>query len=156
MVKLFPNCRKAQQLVYRIQEMLDKEFPNAKMEILAYGDGCLKNSFTKGVSIWELADPVVCPAYTAGIKGVPNEVKIKYLADNEFATLCGNELEDNIKSAIKKRLNNDLIGDMDNEGCTPRNFTDIYGSTMDLISGSGSKGTPFVWLHNPAKNYAQD
>lgn len=156
LVKLFPNVRKARQFVYRVQEMLDKEFSNTKMEVLTYGDGCFKNSFTKGVSIWELADPVVCPAYTAGIEGMPNEVKIKYLADNEFAALRGEELEDGIKKAISERLNNDMIGDMDNEGCTPRKLTDIDGSTMDLISGSGSKGTPFVWLHNPRKNYSQD
>ena len=156
LVKLFPNVRKARQFVYRLQEMLDKEFPNVKMEILTYGDGCFKNSFTKGVSIWELADPVVCPAYTAGIEGTPNEVKLKYLADNEFSMLRGEDLEDCIKSAIKERINKDVIGDMDNQGCTPRSFTDIYGSTMDLVSGSGSKGTPFVWLHNPTKNYAQD
>lgn len=156
LVKLFPNVRKARQFVYKVQEMLDKKFPNNHLEVLTYGDGCFKNSFTKGVSIWELADPVVCPAYTAGLEGVPNEVKIKYLADNEFATLRGEELQDSIKNAIKERLNNDLIGDMDNQGCTPRSFTDIYGSTMDLISGSGSKGTPFVWLHNPRKNYSQD
>jgi len=156
LVKLFPNVRKARQFVYRVQEMLDREFPNVKMEILIYGDGCFKNSFTKGVSIWELADPVVCPAYTAGIEGTPNEVKIKYLADNEFSMLRGEELEDSIKSAIKERISKDVIGGMDNQGCTPRSFTDIYGSTMDLVSGSGSKGTPFVWLHHPRKNYAQD
>lgn len=156
LVKLFPNVRKARQFVYRVQEMLDKEFSNTKMEVLTYGDGCFKNSYTKGVSIWEFADPVVSPAYTAELEGMPNEVKIKYLADNEFATLRGEELEDSIKKAISERLNNDMIGDMDNEGCTPRKLTDIDGSTMDLISGSGSKGTPFVWLHNPRKNYSQD
>lgn len=156
MVKLFPNCRKAQQLVYRIQEMLDKEFPNAKISVMAYGDGAFHSPYNKGVSIWELADPVVSPAYTKELEGMPNEIKIKYLADNEFESLCGSELEDSIKKAISERVNNNLIGDMDNEGCTPRRLTDIYGSCMDLISGSGSKGTPFVWLHNPAKNYAQD
>ena len=156
LVKLFPNVRKTQQFVYRVQQMLDEEFPNTRLEVMAYGDGAFCSPFYKGISIWELADPVVSPAYTRGLEGMPNEIKIKYLADNEFCTLRGKELEDSIKNVLKERLSKDMIGHMDNEGCTPRRFTDIYGSAMDLISGSGSKGTPFVWLHNPSKNYSQD
>lgn len=156
LVKLFPNGRKATQFVYKVQEELDKEFPNARINVMAYGDGAFRSPYYKGISIWELADPVVSPAYTRELEGFPNEIKIKYLADNEFATSTGKELEDNIKKAINERLNEDRIGDMDNEGCTPRRLTDIYGSAMDLVSGSGSKGTPFVWLHHPSKNYAQN
>lgn len=156
MVKLFPNVRKARQFVYCLQERLDKEFPGIYLDVMVYGDGAFKSPYNKGVSIWELADPVVSPAYTYGLEGMPNEIKIKYLADNEFSDSVGKELEDNIKDAIRERLNNDLIGDMDNQGCTPRSTTDIYGSCMDLISGSGSKGTPLVWLHKPKRNYAED
>lgn len=155
LVKLFPNVRKSQQFVYRVQEMLDKEI-NRNLEVMLFGDGAFKSPHNQGVSIWELADPVVSPAYTKGLEGMPNEVKIKYLADNEFSNLRGEELEDSVKKAIAERVGNNLIGNMDNEGCTPRKLTDIDGSTMDLISGSGSKGTPFVWLHNPRKNYSQD
>lgn len=155
-VKLFPNVRKARQFVYRVQERFDKEFSYAKIGVMIYGDGAFHSPYNQGVSIWELADPVVSPAYTNDVEGVPNEIKIKYLADNEFAESYGTELEDNIKDAIRERLNKNNIGHMDNEGCTPRKLTDIYGSCMDLVSGSGSKGTPFVWLHNPQKNYSED
>lgn len=154
-VKLFPNVRKARQLVYRIQERLDNCL-GVNVEVLVNGDGAFKSPYYKGISIWELADPVVSPAYTAGLEGMPNEFKLKYLADAEFNDLVGQELEDKIKERIAKKTSESLIGDMSNEGCTPRFKNVLFGSCADLLTGSGDRGTPIVYFHDPEKNYSQD
>lgn len=154
-VKLFPNIRKTRQLIYRIQESLDALL-GAKLEIMAYGDGAFCSPYYKGISIWELADPVVSPAYTTGLEGMPNELKLKYLADSEFNNLTGNELRDKIKEKIASKTEESLIGNMDNEGCTPRQKNWLLGSCADLLSGSGDKGTFMVYFHDYEKNYAQD
>ena len=154
-VKLFPNIRKARQLVYKVQERIDDIF-RIKSEVFIYGDGAFKSPYYQGVSIWELADPVVCPAYTAGLEGLPNELKIKYLADSEYSNLSGEELQDAIKSRIAKKTGDSLIGDMSNAGSTPRYKNWLLGSAADLITGSGDKGCPFVLFHDYDKNYAQD
>lgn len=154
-IKLFPNVRKARQLVYRIQERLDHCL-GANVEVLVNGDGAFKSPYYKGISIWELADPVVSPAYTAGLEGMPNELKLKYLADSEFNGLNGQELEDKIKERIANKTRAGLIGDMSNEGCTPRFKNTLLGSCADLLTGSGDKGCPIVYFHDYEKNYSQD
>ncbi|MFR8820124.1 MAG: coenzyme F420-0:L-glutamate ligase, partial [Evtepia gabavorous] len=103
---------------------------------------------------WELADPVVSPAYTAGLAGKPNELKLKFLADNDFADLSGEALQEAIRQEIKAK-NADLVGDMSSEGTTPRQYTDLLGSLCDLTSGSGDKGTPFIVIQNYFTNYAE-
>ena len=108
------------------------------VEVMVYGDGAFKDPVGK---IWELADPVVSPAYTAGLEGTPNELKLKYLADNDFAALSGEALRDAIKAEIQKK-DGSLVGKMVSEGTTPRRLTDLIGSLCDLTSGSGDKGTP--------------
>jgi len=107
---------------------------------MVYGDGAFRDPVGK---IWELADPVVSPAYTVGLEGTPNELKLKYLADNDFADLKGDELNDAIKAAIREK-DNDLVGNMASQGTTPRRLTDLIGSLCDLTSGSGDKGTPVI------------
>ena len=107
---------------------------------MVYGDGAFKDPVGK---IWELADPVVAPAYTKGLEGTPNELKLKYLADNDFADLKGEELKNAIEAAIRQK-DNDLVGSMASQGTTPRRLTDLIGSLCDLTSGSGDKGTPIV------------
>lgn len=145
-VKLFP--RECTDLVYDIQaKMLDKT--GKKVEVMVYGDGAFKDPVGK---IWELADPVVSPAYTAGLEGTPNELKLKYLADNDFAALSGEELKAAIESRIKEK-DGDLFGQMDSEGTTPRRLTDLIGSLCDLTSGSGDKGTPVVLVQGYFDNY---
>ncbi|WP_422656929.1 coenzyme F420-0:L-glutamate ligase [Paenibacillus sp. EC2-1] len=145
-VKLFPrNC---QPVVDKIQQML-KEKTGKLVEVMIYGDGAFKDPVGK---IWELADPVVSPAYTAGLDGTPNEVKLKYLADNNFAHLRGDEL----KQAISQYINNkesDLVGAMEAQGTTPRRLTDLIGSLSDLTSGSGDKGTPMIYIQGYFDNY---
>ena len=137
MVKLFPqNCF---ELVEEIQKGLFKR-SGKKIEVMVYGDGAFKDPVGK---IWELADPVVSPAYTSGLEGTPNELKLKYLADNDFADLKGDELKKAIEGAIRKK-DNDLVGNMASQGTTPRRLTDLIGSLCDLTSGSGDKGTPIV------------
>ena len=148
-VKLFP--RDAQDLVDGIQARL-LEKTGKKLEVMVYGDGAFKDPQGK---IWELADPVVSPFYTAGLKGTPNEVKIKYLADNDFADLKGDELKEAIKSSIKQKDSN-LVGKMVSEGTTPRQLTDLIGSLCDLTSGSGDKGTPVVLVQGYFDNYTND
>ena len=148
-VKLFP--RDAQGLVEGIQARL-LELTGKKMEVMVYGDGAFKDPQGK---IWELADPVVSPFYTAGLKGTPNEVKIKYLADNDFADLKGDELKEAIKASIKQKDSN-LVGKMVSEGTTPRQLTDLIGSLCDLTSGSGDKGTPVVLVQGYFDNYTND
>ncbi len=136
-VKLFPqDCTK---LVYDIQKSF-LEKTGKKIEVMVYGDGAFKDPIGK---IWELADPVVSPAYTDGLEGTPNELKLKYLADNDFADLKGEELKEAIADAIKKK-DNDLVGSMASQGTTPRRLTDLIGSLCDLTSGSGDKGTPII------------
>lgn len=137
MVKLFP--KQCFDLVEDIQERLLKA-TGKHIEVMVYGDGAFKDPVGK---IWELADPVVSPAYTKGLEGTPNELKLKYLADNDFADLKGKELQEAIKSAIRKK-DADLVGNMASQGTTPRRLTDLIGSLCDLTSGSGDKGTPIV------------
>ncbi len=136
-IKLFPQ--ECFDLVYDIQAKL-KERCGKHIEVMVYGDGAFKDPVGK---IWELADPIVSPAYTDGLEGTPNELKLKYLADNDFADLKGNELRKAIEDAIKKK-GKDLVGNMASQGTTPRRLTDLIGSLCDLTSGSGDKGTPIV------------
>ena len=145
-IKLFP--RDCQPVVERVQkEILEKT--GKRVEVMVYGDGAFKDPVGK---IWELADPVVSPAFTSGLIGQPNEVKLKYLADNDFAHLKGDELKAAISDYIAKK-NNDLVGDMVSQGTTPRRLTDLIGSLCDLTSGSGDKGTPIVWIQGYFDNY---
>ena len=147
-VKLFPrNC---QPLVDNIQQIL-KEKTGKNVEVMVYGDGAFKDPVGK---IWELADPVVSPAYTAGLDGTPNEVKLKYLADNNFADLRGEELKQAISEFINNK-NEDLVGAMEAQGTTPRKLTDLIGSLSDLTSGSGDKGTPIVFIQGYFDNYTK-
>jgi len=117
--------------------------------VLVYGDGAFKDPVGK---IWELADPVVSPAYTPGLEGTPNELKLKYLADNDFKELSGEELREAISARIKEKDDN-LVGKMETEGTTPRRLTDLIGSLCDLTSGSGDKGTPVVHIQGYFDNY---
>ena len=150
-VKLFPrNC---QPIVDRIQKtMVEKSGKN--IEVMIYGDGAFKDPVGK---IWELADPVVSPAYTAGLEGQPSEVKLKYLADNEFADLSGDALKSAISEYIRKKddAHNDLTGNMVSQGTTPRRLTDLIGSLCDLTSGSGDKGTPIILVQGYFDNYTK-
>ena len=148
-VKLFP--RECQSLVEDIQKKL-MEATGKHIEVMVYGDGAFKDPVGK---IWELADPVVSPAYTAGLEGTPNELKLKYLADNDFAHLSGEALRDAIKEQITKKDDN-LVGNMASEGTTPRQLTDLIGSLCDLTSGSGDKGTPIVLIQGYFDNYTTD
>ena len=148
-VKLFP--RDCQPLVEDIQKRL-KEKTGKNVEVMVYGDGAFKDPVGK---IWELADPVVSPAYTAGLEGTPNELKLKYLADNDFAHLSGDELKEAIKGEINKK-DGSLVGNMASEGTTPRRLTDLIGSLCDLTSGSGDKGTPIVFIQGYFDNYTTE
>ena len=148
-VKLFP--RDCQPLVDEIQKKLF-EATGKKVEVMVYGDGAFKDPVGK---IWELADPVVSPAYTSGLEGTPNELKLKYLADNEFASLSGDELREAIKAKITEKDGN-LYGQMASEGTTPRRLTDLIGSLCDLTSGSGDKGTPIVYIQGYFDNYTTE
>ncbi len=148
-VKLFP--RDCQALVEDIQARLYKA-TGKLVEVMVYGDGAFKDPVGK---IWELADPVVSPAYTAGLEGTPNELKLKYLADNDFAALSGEELKAAIKASIQKK-DADLVGNMASEGTTPRRLTDLIGSLCDLTSGSGDKGTPIVHIQGYFDNYTTE
>ena len=148
-VKLFP--RDCQALVENIQDRVLKE-TGKLVEVMVYGDGAFKDPVGK---IWELADPVVSPAYTAGLEGTPNELKLKYLADNDFASLSGEELREAIKREIVKKDAN-LVGNMASEGTTPRRLTDLIGSLCDLTSGSGDKGTPIVHIQGYFDNYTTE
>ena len=146
-VKLFPHS--AQDLVEAIQkEMLEKT--GHKLEVMIYGDGAFKDPVG---GIWEFADPVVSPNYTAGLAGTPNELKLKYLADNEYKALNGKELEEAIREKIENK-NKNLKGTMATEGTTPRQITDLLGSLCDLTSGSGDKGTPVVLIQGYFDNFA--
>ena len=148
-VKLFP--RDCVSMVYDIQKKIyDKT--GKKVEVMVYGDGAFKDPVGK---IWELADPVVSPAYTDGLEGTPNELKMKYLADNDFADLSGDALKEAIKDQISKK-DSDLYGKMASEGTTPRRLTDLIGSLCDLTSGSGDKGTPIIHIQGYFDNYTNE
>lgn len=145
-IKLFPvNC---QDFVDSVQAEI-KNRTGKTVEVMVYGDGAFKDPVGK---IWELADPVVSPGFTAGLVGQPNEVKLKYLADNDFGHLRGEELKSAIEAAIKEKEAN-LVGKMVTEGTTPRRLTDLLGSLCDLTSGSGDKGTPFIYIQGYFDNY---
>ena len=148
-VKLFP--RDCQPFVDAIQQKLF-EATGKRVEVMVYGDGAFKDPIGK---IWELADPVVSPAYTSGLEGTPNELKLKYLADNDFASLSGDELKQAIKNKIQEKDSN-LVGQMISEGTTPRRLTDLIGSLCDLTSGSGDKGTPIVYIQGYFDNYTAE
>ena len=145
-IKLFPN--ECQDLVEDIQAAL-KEKTGKHIEVMVYGDGAFKDPQGK---IWELADPVVSPAFTEGLKGTPNELKLKYLADNDFKDLSGEELKKAISESIKKK-DGDLVGNMASQGTTPRQLTDLLGSLCDLTSGSGDKGTPIILIQGYFDNF---
>lgn len=150
-VKLFPvNC---QEVVDRIYSML-KEATGKNVEVMVYGDGAFKDPVGK---IWELADPVVSPAYTSGLEGTPNEVKLKYLADNDFADLKGDELKNAISEYIRQKDEKaaSLVGTMVTQGTTPRRLTDLIGSLCDLTSGSGDKGTPIIYVQGYFDNFTK-
>ena len=148
-VKLFP--RDCQPLVEAIQAKINAA-TGKTVEVMVYGDGAFKDPVGK---IWELADPVVSPAYTAGLEGTPNELKLKYLADNDFADLSGDALKAAIKEKITEK-DSDLVGQMVSEGTTPRRLTDLIGSLCDLTSGSGDKGTPIIHIQGYFDNYTAD
>ncbi|MBR6773975.1 MAG: coenzyme F420-0:L-glutamate ligase [Clostridia bacterium] len=148
-VKLFP--RDCQTLVDDIQKLMFEK-TGKRVEVMVYGDGAFKDPIGK---IWELADPVVSPAYTSGLEGTPNELKLKYLADNDFANLKGEELKEAIKQKIHEKDDN-LVGNMVSEGTTPRRLTDLIGSLCDLTSGSGDKGTPIVFIQGYFDNYTTE
>ena len=150
-VKLFPRSAESQQLVEAVQADF-KERTGKNVEVLIYGDGAFKDPVGK---IWELADPRVGVAYTKGLEGTPNELKLKYLADNDFADLSGDELKDAIKGRITEK-DGSLVGKMESEGTTPRQLTDLIGSLCDLTSGSGDKGTPIVFIQGYFDNYTTD
>jgi len=149
-VKLFP--RDCQGLVEDIQKRL-LEATGKHMEVMVYGDGAFKDPVGK---IWELADPVVSPAYTAGLEGTPNELKLKYLADNDFANLSGDALREAIKDKIQQKDGSSLVGNMAAQGTTPRRLTDLIGSLCDLTSGSGDKGTPIIYIQGYFDNYTNE
>ena len=148
-VKLFPEH--GDVLVNKVQQLL-KEKTGKNIEVMVYGDGAFKDPVGK---IWELADPVVSPAYTSGLEGTPNELKLKYLSDNKFSTLKGEELIKAMKDEIKSKDDN-LKGKMESQGTTPRRYTDLIGSLCDLTSGSGDKGTPVVYIKGYFDNYSNE
>ncbi len=149
-IKLFP--RDCQGLVDDIQARL-LAATGKKMEVMVYGDGAFKDAVGK---IWELADPVVSPAYTAGLEGTPNELKLKYLADDTFADLSGDALKEAIKDKIQQKDGSSLVGNMAAQGTTPRRLTDLIGSLCDLTSGSGDKGTPIIYIQGYFDNYTNE
>ncbi len=146
-VKLFPE--NGTRLVHDIQDEL-KKLTGKTIEVMVYGDGAFKDPVGK---IWELADPVVSPFYTEGLEGSPNELKLKYLSDNKFSNLSGEQLQEAIRKEIKEKDKN-LKGKIETQGTTPRRYTDLIGSLCDLTSGSGDKGTPVVLVQNYFTNYA--
>ena len=148
-VKLFP--RDTKDFVTTVQNELYKR-TGSKLEVMIYGDGCFKDP---SGGIWELADPVVSPAFTEGLAGTPNELKIKYIADNDYADLSGTALTESIRERIRKKEEN-LVGNTASQGTTPRRIHDLVGSLCDLTAGSGDRGTPIVLVQNYFKNYASD
>lgn len=148
-IKLFPH--RCEPMLYEIQDIILRK-TGKKVEVMVYGDGAFKDPQGK---IWELADPVVSPSHTDGLDGTPNELKLKYLADNDFATLSGEALRNAISKKIQEKENN-LMGQMASEGTTPRQLTDLIGSLCDLTSGSGDKGTPVILVQGYFDNYTSD
>ena len=149
-IKLFPrNCN---EVAENLSNLLS-EASGRKIEAMVYGDGAFKDPVGK---IWELADPVVSPGYTVGLIGTPNELKLKYLADNEFGDLSGDELRAAIEAKIRAKTGDSLVGSMVSEGTTPRRLTDLIGSLCDLTSGSGDKGTPIVYIQGYFDNYTNE
>ena len=147
-VKLFP--RDCDSFVQKMQQAL-RELTGKTVEVLIYGDGGFKDPVG---GIWELADPVIAPAYTSGLAGTPNELKLKYLADNDFSGLSRDEARKAIERAIRAKTGRDQMGKMESEGTTPRQLADLLGSLCDLVSGSGDKGTPIVLVQGDFDNYA--
>ena len=145
-IKLFP--RECTDLVEAIQAKI-YDLTQKKVEVMVYGDGAFKDPQGK---IWELADPVVSPAFTKGLIGTPNELKLKYLADNDFKDLSGDALKEAISNSIKSKDSN-LVGNMASQGTTPRQLTDLIGSLCDLTSGSGDKGTPIILIQGYFDNF---
>lgn len=150
-LKLFPSKETAQQLVDDIQKEILQRY-NKHVEVMVYGDGCFKDPVG---GIWEFADPVVSPAYTKGLEGTPNEIKIKAFADDKYRLYKGAELDAAIKGEVAKK-ESDLKNNMASQGTTPRRYVDLLGSLMDLTSGSGDKGTPVVWIQNYFDNYSTE
>lgn len=150
-IKLFPI--KCDEIVNKIHDAMTEK-TGKNVEVMVYGDGAFKDPVGK---IWELADPVVSPAYTKGLEGTPNEVKLKYLADNDFADLSGDELKEAIKNYIHEKdvKADSLVGQMVTQGTTPRRLTDLLGSLADLTSGSGDKGTPIIYIQGYFDNYTK-
>ena len=153
-LKLFPESKKAQKLVDQIQNFY-ADYAGKFVNVLVYGDGCFKSPEENGVSIWEFADPVTCPAYTDSLNGLPNEIKLKAFADDKYKNLKGEELANAIKQEIESK-DEKLVGTMTAQGTTPRRITDLLASLCDLTSGSGDKGTPFILIRNYFKNYASE
>ena len=149
-VKLFP--RDCANVAERISKLLS-DASGKRIEAMVYGDGAFKDPVGK---IWELADPVVSPGYTRGLEGTPNELKLKYLADNDFADLNGDALKRAIEDKIRAKTSESLVGNMVSEGTTPRQLTDLIGSLCDLTSGSGDKGTPIVYIQGYFDNYTNE
>ncbi len=149
-VKLFP--RDCMEVAHRISAILSEK-SGKRIEAMVYGDGAFKDPVGK---IWELADPVVSPGYTAGLVGTPNELKLKYLADNDFGDLTGDALKEAIAQRIRDKGTDSLVGNMVSEGTTPRQLTDLLGSLCDLTSGSGDKGTPVVYIQGYFDNYVDE
>ena len=150
LVKLFPNKEQSQALVDLIQETVKSKL-GINVEVMIYGDGCFKDPDS---GIWEFADPVCAPAYTAGLEGHPNEIKLKAFADNEFKDLNGKQLDFAIKTQICNKKTESVKNEMRSQGTTPRRYVNLLASLMDLTSGSGDKGTPVVIVKNYFKNYA--
>ena len=148
-LKLFP--KEGDKLVHKVQEEL-KRITGKDIEVMVYGDGAFKDPVGK---IWELADPVVSPFYTEGLEGTPNEIKLKFVSDNKFPDLAGDELKEAIKEEIRKKDAN-LKGKMITQGTTPRRLTDLIGSLCDLTSGSGDKGTPVVFIQGYFDNLSDE
>ena len=149
-VKLFP--RGCTEVAEKISAILSKA-SGRQIEAMVYGDGAFKDPVGK---IWELADPVVSPGYTQGLSGTPNELKLKYLADNDFGHLTGSDLRAAIEERIRAKTGESLVGNMVSEGTTPRQLTDLIGSLCDLTSGSGDKGTPIVYIQGYFDNYTSE
>lgn len=150
-VKLFPTRAYCMPIIEKIQQNI-LEQTGKHIEVMVYGDGCFKDPVG---GIWEFADPVVSPAYTSGLEGTPNELKLKYLADNKFNDLSGDALQSAIKDDIRAK-DASLKGNMVSQGTTPRRITDLLGSLCDLVSGSGDKGTPIVYIQGYFDNYATE
>ena len=151
-LKLFPSKYYAQKLVEEIKADIFNRTLQKKVEVMVYGDGCFKDPVG---GIWEFADPVTSPAYTKGLEGTPNELKLKNIADEKYANLNGKELENAIKADIQNKDNN-LKGNMMSQGTTPRRYVDLLASLMDLTSGSGDKGTPIVYVKRYFENYGTE